>query len=54
VCSHQKNIHLGTLWSVIATLKNLRIFRAEGHPCRARYKEDNRLDKALHKKLKEV
>ncbi len=54
VCSHQKTIQLGTLWSVIATLKNLQIFRAEGHPCRAKYKQDNRLNKAIRKKLKEV
>ena len=47
VCSHQKNIRLGTLWSVIATLKNLQIFRAEGHPCRVKYKPDTRLNKAI-------
>jgi predicted choloylglycine hydrolase len=47
VCSHQKNIKLGTLWSVIATLKNLQIFRAEGNPCRAKYRQDTSLNKAL-------
>lgn len=47
VCSHQKNIKLGTIWSVIATLKNLQIFRVEGHPCRAKYRLDRRLTKAL-------
>ena len=47
VCSHQKNIQLGTLWSVIATLKKLQIFRAEGRPCRAKYRPDARLNKAL-------
>ncbi len=52
VCSHQKNIKLGTLWSVIAILKKLQIFRAEGHPCRAEYRLDKRLNKALDKRQK--
>jgi len=47
VCSHIDNIQLGTLWSVVATPKNLQIFRAEGHPCRTKYKQDLRLNKAL-------
>lgn len=46
VCSHQKEIQLGTIWSVIATLKKPQIFRAEGHPCRAKYRLDLRLNKA--------
>ncbi len=53
VCSHQENIQIGTLWSVIATLKSLQIFRAEGHPCRAKFKQDNRLNRAMRKKLKD-
>lgn len=55
VCSHQRNIQLGTLWSVIATLKKLQIFRAEGYPCRTRYKQDLRLNnvsKMRQRKLK--
>jgi len=47
VCSHQKNIKLGTLWSIIATLKKHQILRAEGHPCKSKYKSDNRLNKLL-------
>ena len=47
VCSHKDDIQLGTLWSLIAGLKQLRIFLAEGHPCRAKYREDTRLSKAL-------
>ena len=47
VCSHQRNIKLGTLWSIIATLKKPQILRAEGHPCRAKYKPDTRLNKAI-------
>jgi len=43
VCSHIESIQLGTLWSVVATLRKLRIFRAEGHPCRTKYKIDTRL-----------
>ena len=52
VCSHQQKIKLGTLWSMIATLKETQIFRAEGHPCRTRYKQDLRLNRALNKREK--
>jgi predicted choloylglycine hydrolase len=45
VCSHIASIKMGTLWSVIATLKKLQIFRAEGHPCRTKYRIDTRLNK---------
>ena len=47
VCSHQRNIKLGTIWSITATLKDPQISRAEGHPCRAKYKPDTRLNKAI-------
>ncbi len=47
VCSHQEKIKLGTLWSIVATLKKPKIYRAEGHPCRAKYVQDLRLSKAL-------
>jgi len=45
VCSHIDSIQMGTLWSIIATLKKLQIFMAEGHPCRTKYKIDNRINK---------
>lgn len=45
VCSHVEQIQLGTLWSVIATLKKPSIYMAEGHPCRTKYKLDTRLTK---------
>jgi predicted choloylglycine hydrolase len=47
VCSHQRKIKLGTIWSISATLRKLQILRAEGHPCRAKYNIDDRLNKAL-------
>lgn len=47
VCSHIDAIQLGTLWSLIATLKKLTILVAEGHPCRTKYKMDTRLNKAI-------
>jgi len=47
VCSHVKSIQLGTLWSMIAALKKLRVVVAEGHPCRTKYKVDTRLNKAI-------
>jgi len=49
VCSHQEKIKLGTIWSIVASLKQLQIFRAEGHPCRTKFKPDLRLSKAVHK-----
>jgi predicted choloylglycine hydrolase len=50
VCSHQNRIKLGTLWSITAGLKNLDVFRAEGNPCRTKYKEDPRLKEAAQKR----
>jgi predicted choloylglycine hydrolase len=52
VCSHQNKIKLGTLWSIVAGLKNLDVFRAEGNPCRTKYKEDQRLKRAVNRKIK--
>jgi len=51
VCSHIESIQLGTLWSIVATLKKLQIFMAEGHPCRTKYKMDTRLNKALKARI---
>jgi len=53
VCSHVESVQLGTLWSLIATLKKPQIFMAEGHPCRTKYKEDTRLNKAIRMKRRE-
>jgi hypothetical protein len=52
VCSHQEKIELGTLWSIIVTLKELRILRAEGRPCRTKYKPEIRLNKAIRMRQK--
>jgi hypothetical protein len=32
VCSHVDKIKMGTLWSVVANLTDMTVFRAEGHP----------------------
>jgi len=48
VCSHIEEIQLGTLWSIIATLKRPSIYIAEGHPCRTKYKLDTRLGKSQY------
>lgn len=50
VCAHIDDEKLGTLWSIIANLKTLHIFRAEGRPCRAEYSVDSRLNKAIRKR----
>jgi len=52
VCSHIDSIQMGTLWSIIATLKKPRIFMAEGHPCRTKYKIDTRLNKVIQMRQK--
>jgi predicted choloylglycine hydrolase len=54
VCSHVNSIQLGTLWSIIATLSDLEVFRAEGHPCRTKYKRDERLIRALQTRQKTI
>lgn len=43
VCSHLDYIQLGTLWSQISDLKSLSILRAEGQPCKTKYRTDKRL-----------
>jgi predicted choloylglycine hydrolase len=43
VCSHMDNIELGTLWSLTATLRQPRLYRAEGNPCKTEYEIDERL-----------
>jgi predicted choloylglycine hydrolase len=53
VCSHQNNIKLGTLWSIAASLRNLDVYRAEGNPCRTKYREDPRLRRAVQKQKDE-
>ena len=47
VCSHRDEVGLGTLWSMVADLNTLRVWRAEGHPCKTGYEEDERLRSAL-------
>jgi predicted choloylglycine hydrolase len=45
VCSHREEIQLDTLWSTVTTMKKPLMYRAEGHPCRTRYKIDRRLNR---------
>ncbi len=47
VCSHAEAIKLGTLWSLIALPHDRKALIAEGHPCKAHYKEDERLKEML-------
>lgn len=47
VCSHRDEVGLGTLWSMVAELNTLRVWRAEGHPCKTEFEEDERLGTAL-------
>jgi hypothetical protein len=47
VPTYRGNIKLGILWFVIPGLKKLPILRAEGHPCKAKYELDTRLNEAV-------
>lgn len=46
MCQYKRESGFDTLWSTVYDLKNDRIFRAEGNPSKAKFKEDNRLRKA--------
>jgi predicted choloylglycine hydrolase len=46
VCSHLDYIKLGTLWSQITDLEKLTALRAEGQPCKTKYRVDKRLREA--------
>lgn len=50
VCSHQRKIKLSTLWSIVATLDEPQVLRAVGSPCRAKYVQDTRLNRALKRR----
>ncbi|MEM3617681.1 MAG: C45 family peptidase [Candidatus Bathyarchaeia archaeon] len=52
VCFHAKEIKLGTLWSMIACPSDQKVLIAHGHPCKAHYKEDKRLNQMLIKAKK--
>ena len=46
MCQYERKSGFDTLWSTIYDLKNDKIFRAEGNPSKAKFKEDVRLRKA--------
>lgn len=49
MCQYIKGLGYDTLWSIAIDLKSDRIFRAEGNPSKASFKEDSRL-KIIKKK----
>ncbi|MFT4415384.1 C45 family autoproteolytic acyltransferase/hydrolase [Fredinandcohnia humi] len=49
VCLHLKEHNFGTLFSVVASLNDLSISRAEGQPNKAKYIQDNRLQDVIRK-----
>jgi predicted choloylglycine hydrolase len=46
MCQYERKFGFDTLWSTVYDLKNDRIFRAEGNPSKAQFKEDIRLTRA--------
>lgn len=49
VCSHLDYIKLGTLWSEIIDLQRTTILRAEGAPCKTKYRPDKRLEASFNR-----
>ena len=47
VCSHLDYIKLGTLWSQIVDLRRSTVLRAEGQPCKTKYRLDKRLQASV-------
>ena len=47
VCSHLEYVNLGTLWSQIVDLQKLTVLRAEGQPCKTKYRTDKRLQESI-------
>ena len=47
VCSHLDYIKLGTLWSQIVDLNRPTVLRAEGQPCKTKYRPDKRLQSSI-------
>ena len=51
MCQYDRKLEFDTLWSTVYDLKNNRIYRAEGNPSKANFKEDIRLRKAVGKRI---
>ena len=43
ICQYDRKKHIDTIWSSIYSLKQNKIYRAEGNPSRKKFKEDKRL-----------
>jgi predicted choloylglycine hydrolase len=52
LCLDLRELGFGTLWSVVANLNTLDLFRSEGQPKKTNYKQDKRLQDYLTKKTK--
>ena len=52
MCQYKREFGFDTLWSTVYDLKNDRIFRAEGNPSKAKFKEDIRLRSATETRKK--
>lgn len=43
ICQYPKSLNFDTLWSSLYDVSDLKIYRAEGNPCKTKFKEDTRL-----------
>lgn len=50
ICQYERKLKFDTLWSFIVRLNDLKIYRAEGNPSKAKYIEDTRLSWAMDRK----
>lgn len=50
ICQYEKKLKFDTLWSSVVSLNDLKIYRAEGNPSKAKFIQDTRLDWAMNRK----
>lgn len=50
MCQYERKLGFDTLWSSVVSLKDLKIYRAEGNPRKTKYQEDTRLEWAMNRK----
>ena len=44
VCQYDRKTNADTVWSVVYDLKNNKVYRVEGNPCRKKFKKDIRFN----------
>lgn len=50
ICQYERKLKFDTLWSSLARLNDLKIYRAEGNPRKTKFSKETRLDWAMNRK----